>query len=91
MILQFQIVSPIDNYLPCVFQENGGESSEVEDNIPTHHLSSFNLNIPGQVVLWTATPRPPNSDKVRGHDNDLLSLEYQVHIFAVTFKVDHLS
>ncbi|KAH3896816.1 hypothetical protein DPMN_020997, partial [Dreissena polymorpha] len=43
--------------------ENGSNSSDVEDNIPTHHLSAFNLNIPGQVTLWSATPRPPNSDK----------------------------
>ncbi|XP_052761403.1 oxysterol-binding protein-related protein 1-like [Mya arenaria] len=40
-----------------------GDSSEVEDNIPTHHLSAFNLNIPGQVALWSYTPRPSNTDQ----------------------------
>ncbi|XP_060562963.1 oxysterol-binding protein-related protein 1-like isoform X2 [Ruditapes philippinarum] len=43
--------------------ENGNNDSEVEDNIPTHHFSTFNLNIPDQVVLWRATPRPEKSDK----------------------------
>ncbi|KAL4218205.1 Oxysterol-binding protein-related protein 1 [Mactra antiquata] len=44
--------------------ENGSKTtSDVEDNIPTHHLSTFNLNIPDQVTLWRTTPRPEKSDQ----------------------------
>ncbi|KAL3891290.1 hypothetical protein ACJMK2_003552 [Sinanodonta woodiana] len=44
--------------------ENGESKSnkdDIEDNIPTHHLSLSDLNIPGQVLLWKATPRPENT------------------------------
>ncbi|XP_053383205.1 oxysterol-binding protein-related protein 1-like isoform X3 [Mercenaria mercenaria] len=43
--------------------ENGNNESDVDDNIPTHHFSTFNLNIPDQVTLWRATPRPEKSEK----------------------------
>ncbi|KAL5013438.1 hypothetical protein ScPMuIL_007708 [Solemya velum] len=43
---------------------NGTETgtSEVDDHIPVHTFSSFDLGIPGQQCVWRTTPRPPNSD-----------------------------
>lgn len=36
--------------------------SDVDDSLPTHHFSTYNLNIPDQVSLWRVTPRPEYSD-----------------------------
>ncbi|KAJ8322029.1 hypothetical protein KUTeg_000500 [Tegillarca granosa] len=36
-------------------------NSDVSDDIPTKSLSSFDLRIPTQQVIWKATPRPENS------------------------------
>lgn len=40
-----------------------GSNTEMDDNIPTHHFSTFNLQIPDQVMLWHTTPRPDGSEK----------------------------
>ena len=46
------------------FQSNSSSNSEDDDSLPTHHFSTYNLNIPDQVCLWRLTPRPDWSDQV---------------------------
>ncbi|XP_055955417.1 oxysterol-binding protein-related protein 1 isoform X2 [Patella vulgata] len=40
-----------------------GEPEDVSDDIPCKDFNSFDLNIPNQVTLWQATPRPEDSSK----------------------------
>lgn len=41
------------------------EASSDDDALPAVAFGSYELNIPSQVCLWQATPRPPNSAQVR--------------------------
>ena len=64
MYLVYQYKESI--FIECLPQENGGgKTSDVEDNIPTHHLSTFNLHIPDQVTLWKVAQRPETSEQVK--------------------------
>ncbi|ESP02653.1 hypothetical protein LOTGIDRAFT_171854 [Lottia gigantea] len=41
----------------------GGDAEDASDELPCKSFNSFDLNIPGQITLWQATPRPEDSAK----------------------------
>lgn len=53
-----------------------GQSSteDVNDALPTTQFCAFELDIPSQVCLWRATPRPQNSAKYFSFTNFAMSL-----------------
>ncbi|KAK7485627.1 hypothetical protein BaRGS_00023076 [Batillaria attramentaria] len=42
---------------------SGSSGEDVDDALPTTQFGAYDLDIPSQVCLWRATPRPPHSSK----------------------------
>lgn len=67
--MEFHLVLLFQNGASSIFLFQNGtsptEASSDDDALPAVAFGSYELNIPSQVCLWQATPRPPNSAQVR--------------------------
>jgi len=64
-------VAQLRNQLPKTMSEPAigaiDDNDSIQDSVPVKG-SSCDLNLPGQRLLWVATPKPHNADRVTAHD-----------------------